>query len=151
MLTIASSHIRQQLPWFALLLTIATVLPSGIACGQEQADLCVKQGDAHIEAGEYDQAIVAYDEAIRLNPRSVGSYYGRGNAHLAQREYNLAIADYEAAIRLDPEFALAHNNRGLAYAEVGQHDQAMTDYDAAIRLDPEFALPYYNRASPTLK
>ena len=50
--------------------------------------------------GDYDRAIADYDEAIRLDPSSVGS--STGASPVRPRGVDRAIADYDEAIRLDP-------------------------------------------------
>ena len=94
---------------------------------------------------EYDQAIDDYNEAIRLNPKSVRAYNSRGNAWSRKLDYDRAIADYDKAIQLDPQFAKAYSNRGAAWSKKVNYDRAIADEDEAIRLDPQLAPAYVNR------
>ena len=97
--------------------------------------------------GRYEEAIVDYDEAVRLRPDYAEAHNNRGNVHHALGRYEEAIADYDEAIRLQPDDATAYNNRGKAHANLGWYEEAITDYDEAIRLQPDYATAYYNRGN----
>src|SRR5260221_725568 len=47
----------------------------------------------------FDQAIVDFNEALRVDPTYKRSYNSRGNAWKGKGELDLAIADYNEAIR----------------------------------------------------
>ncbi len=94
---------------------------------------------------KFDQAIVEFNEALRIDPTYKRSYNSRGNAWKGKGELDLAIADYNEAIRLDPSFAFPYNGRANAWYNKGEWDRAIADYDEVIRLDPSLAAPYANR------
>ncbi len=106
-----------------------------------------KSAYAAKDAGDFDQAISDYSEAIRLKPDDAIAYNNRGNAFLAKGDNDRAIADYDQAIRLKPDDAIAYNNRGNAFLAKGDNDRAIADYDQAIRLKPDYADAYYNRGN----
>ena len=94
---------------------------------------------------DFNEAINAYDEALRLNPSSVGAYNNRGFSKAKIGRFDEAIADYDEALRLDPDSVKAYYNRGNSKAEVGRFDEAIADYDEALRLNPDDANAYNNR------
>jgi tetratricopeptide (TPR) repeat protein len=96
---------------------------------------------------DYDQSILDYDEAIRLDPKYVHAWNNRGLAKAAKQDYDGAILDYDEAIRLDPKYVHAWNNRGLAKAAKQDYDGAILDCDEAIRLDPKYVRAWNNRGS----
>ena len=55
---------------------------------------------------KYDEAIKAYDEAIRLDPKDAGTWGTKGAALAGQGKYEEAIKAFDEAIRLDPDFCL---------------------------------------------
>src|SRR6266511_3782105 len=76
----------------------------------------VDQGNTDINNRDYDRAIAALSEAIRLDPKNARAFNNRGFAYARKGDMDRAIADYNEAIRLDPNYALASANRGIAYA-----------------------------------
>ena len=109
------------------------------------AEWHVKQGIQLFEQGEYEAAILEYDEAIRLDPEYARAYYDRGTVYGALGQYEQAIQEYNEAIRLDPEDVWALGNRGSSYFDLGQYQRAIQDFDEAARLNPEEGLIYANR------
>ncbi|KKF39692.1 hypothetical protein FK85_26610 [Halorubrum saccharovorum] len=97
----------------------------------------VNKGAAHAELEEYDQAIGAYQEALRIDGDS---------EHAATAETNLAYALWESgqgeqalehaerAVETDPRFAEAWYNRGFLLVERGLAEDAVSCFDNAIRL-----------------
>ena len=55
-------------------------------------------------------AIVAYDEAFRLQPDSAATHNARGTAHIYASNHSDSIADYTTAIELEPD-KVAHWRR----------------------------------------
>ena len=112
------------------------------------------RGMIYLEQGEYQLAIDAFDEAIRLDPQDAIAYYNRGIAYNGQgrgdtrgaARFNRAKQDFDQAIRLNPQ-ADAYYNRGVAYRNLGQYENAIEDFDEATSLDPQYAEAYYLRGS----
>ena len=86
--------------------------------------------------GRYDEAIQAFDAAIRLDPSSPLPYVGRGMVHLQMGEADLAITDDEAAMKIAPEDRFAQANRALARFYLGRFDAAAEDYATVHAHDP---------------
>jgi tetratricopeptide (TPR) repeat protein len=82
------------------------------------------QGNALNRQGKLDEAIKAYDEAIRLDPKYVAAWGNKGNALDGQGKYDEAIKAYDEAIRLDPKYAIAWNNKGIALEALGKTTEA---------------------------
>lgn len=109
-----------------------------------KAQEALRRGDSSSEKGDFESAIAAYSEAIRLKPDRADAYFGRGVAHAEKNKYDLAIADYTDAIRLSPNHA-TYFNRAIAYTVEKKYDLAVADWSKAIELSPD-AEAYFNRA-----
>jgi tetratricopeptide (TPR) repeat protein len=108
------------------------------------------RGDAARNNGDYDQAIIDYNEAARLEPNNAATYNSRGDAYYKKGDYDRAIADYTEAIKLDPNYAAAYGGRAAAYLAKGDLNRAIADCDQALKLDPELAPAYSTRGSAYL-
>src|SRR5437763_3489152 len=98
-----------------------TAQPATITCPACQSPISpsypadqalLDRGFAHLAGGDYEQAVQAYDEAIRLHPQTPSAYYHRGFAHVCRGRYDAALADFDTAVRLDATFADAYYSRG---------------------------------------
>ena len=116
-----------------------------LAGGSISAETYFLRGIVYHDLGNYDEAIAAYTQAIRLKPDHADAYNNRGLAKQNLGLHRAAITDYDAAIRLKPDEAEAYYNRGIAKYKLGQHRAAIADYDTAIHLKPDHANAYYNR------
>ncbi|MFJ8563111.1 tetratricopeptide repeat protein, partial [Streptomyces microflavus] len=60
------------------------------------------RGQAHRQAGRYDQAITDLTAALELDPTDAWALAARGQAHRQAGRYDQAITDLTAALELDP-------------------------------------------------
>lgn len=105
------------------------------------------RGFAAAEAGDLQEAIQEYTEAISLDPNYAYAYNNRGNRYADLGQYEEAIADLNTAIKLDPHDAAGYYNRGSCYYDSGQFLLALRDYTTASVLDPKDASTLNNRGS----
>lgn len=71
-------------------------------------------GNVLLDAGQIDQAIRAYQQALQISPQS-GLYFNLAMAFLRQKEYEKALSNYQQAVRLDPNYAAAHHGLAVCY------------------------------------
>src|SRR6516225_4448020 len=109
-----STAIMSCAGWVGLLLALA---PPAAAADAGAAKTAYEKGKACLDKKDYDAALAAFDEAIRLDPKDAKSYVGRGSAYDRKNEYDKAIADESEAIQLDPRNVEAYCERGIAYSD----------------------------------
>src|SRR6266702_718618 len=88
-----------------------------------------EEGNNHYNAKEYQEALAAYEQAIRLDPNYAFAYNGKGATLDDLKRFEEALAAYEQAIRLDSKYALAYNNKGLTLDKLGKSQEAKLAYD----------------------
>jgi tetratricopeptide (TPR) repeat protein len=101
------------------------------------------RGRAAIEKGDYDQAIVEYDAAIRVNPNVGEAFFNRAVSYSRKKDWGRAVSDYTSAIKLKQN---AFSSRGYAHIQLGRYTLALEDFAEAIRREPALARLYVNRA-----
>jgi len=74
------------------------------SCNKEDALI----GDRYFRNGEYQKAITAYTEYLRLKPDNIKSYYNRGRAYEELGDYVNAVLDFNEVLNLDPDHVQAH-------------------------------------------
>ncbi len=109
------------------------------------------RGAVYDEMGQYDLAIIDYDEIIKLQPSHYLAYYDRANMYSKLNHYKNAIRDYHEAIRLKPDFADAYYNRGTVYNHSGHYQLAIEDFNKAIDLKNNDASYFNNRGTVYFK
>ena len=130
-MTYVTSPYRGLPKWWEVCVMKATVIVTLLcsslilvlsACGSETgAEEFHNAGVALVNQGQTEEAIGAFDEAIRLDRQYGVAYNARGLAYSNLGQPQKAIEDYTVAILLDPQLAEAYRNRGLAYLNLGQN------------------------------
>ncbi len=96
-------------------------------------------------AGQYGEAIYAFNKSIELDPNNAKFYYNRGVTFGKTGEFQKAIYDYSKTIEIDPKYVLAYINRGTIYGRINNTQHAINDFSKAIEIDPNNAIAYFNR------
>ena len=113
----------------------------------EDAGAFKERGKEYLSQGQYQQAVDANSEAIRINPQFTDAYYNRGLAFILMGQYHRAIKDFDEAIALDGHDPDSYYNRGHALFMLHQRERAVADYDRAIQLDPDNGERYIGRGA----
>ena len=93
-----------------------------------------------------EEAILAYEQAITLNPNYAHAFKHLGIVKVHLDRYEEAIDDYDRAISLRPRYYEAYSYRGHAKHYLYKFEEAIKDYNIAIRLKPDYARAYTYRA-----
>ena len=96
-------------------------------------------GVALDQKGKTGEAILQYQEVLRLKPDYVRAFINLGIGLDKTGRTDQAIEQYQAALRLAPENVSARNNLGVALFKTGQTDAAIQQYQEVIRLAPDDA------------
>ena len=107
----------------------------------------LSKGNDYSFRKDYEQALQAYDSALRLDPQLVEAYNNRGIVKFELKQYSSAVADYTQALQFKPNYADALNNRGNAYIALEQFSNAEKDLKAALKLNDKSAVIHNNLGS----
>ena len=109
----------------------------------KDAALQNKIGDVLSELERYEEAVSAYDRAIRLNRGFVGAYRSKAAAleKLGQQQeafaaYGEALVAYDKALVSKPRDFFLHFFRSDALKHLDRYDKANATYDRAQHLAP---------------
>jgi tetratricopeptide (TPR) repeat protein len=104
-------------------------------------------GNELAAAGEVDQALVHYLEAVRIYPDYADGHYNLANTYAGLGQDDQAVYHYLEAVRIKPDYEKAYNNLGVALARRGNLDQAMVYFSEALRINPGSVDARYNLGS----
>jgi len=145
------------------------LLYAGPLCAGTEGDF-LQQGQAYLAEKAYDEAVKAFKQAIRIDPKAADaykglglSYYNLGNGETAIFPQILeeAIAAYNQALSISPDAETLYN-LGMSYLMTGEVTQARSVKQRLYPLDRDKAnllsfiigaesdTPNYGRHSTTL-
>jgi tetratricopeptide (TPR) repeat protein len=103
----------------------------------EAQEAWVNKGAAHAELEEFDEAIGAYQEALRIDDDSEHAASAEANLSYALWEFGRteeALEHAELAVEKDPRFPQGWYNRGFFLLERGLAEDAVDCFENAQRL-----------------
>ena len=110
----------------AMILTV-TLCACGKTSGgswQEQYDLGVR----YLSDGNYEEAIIAFTAAIKIDPQNVNAYIGRADTYVKRgstEDLLLAKEDYDRAIELESELWEAYQKQSIVLTKMGDYVEGL--------------------------
>lgn len=102
--------------------------------------------------GKYEEAIVCYDEALKMISQStqysdlvVWIQNGKGLVYDHLGRYEQAIACYDEALGSDPNYVNSLVSKGIILSKLGKNEEAVKLYDKALELEPGYSYAMLHR------
>ncbi len=96
------------------------------------------KGVSLFKLGQTDDALIAFNEAVNLNPDFAEAYYYRGFLYQTTYKYIESINDFEKAIKLKPDYAEAWFCKALSLGFLNDIEGSLYAADKAIEINPYF-------------
>jgi len=106
---------------------------------QKTPEEILAEAQAHMENGEWSDAVQKFSAILSKNPRYVPGYLLRGQALAELGEYELAIQSLSQAVIYGSEYPQVFVARGKIYLEVQQYREAADDFEQAVQMTPASA------------
>lgn len=139
-------------------LLILSTLLNGCATSsgdkKTSAALRLRIGTAHLQQGNYPQALAELLTAVELDPNSPIIHNNLALAYYVREKYVEAEHHLQTALELEPKYTDARNNLGRVYISLKKYDEAITELTATTQdltyPSPEkaysnLALAYYKK------
>ena len=108
------------------------------------------EGDELRKQQHYSQALQAYEEALRMDPRNFYAWNGKGTTLYNQGNYKKALEAYQRATEIDPENAIVWVSAGLVLNRLQRYQQALVHFERALSLDPNYVAAWNGKADAQL-
>ncbi|GFH17098.1 uncharacterized protein HaLaN_13654, partial [Haematococcus lacustris] len=100
------------------------------------ADALKAKGNAAFSAGQYEEAIDFFSQAIELDPKNHVLFSNRSAAAASLQRYSEALEDAKQCVALKPDWAKGYSRLGAAHFGLQQLDSAVKAYEDGLALDP---------------
>ena len=116
----------------AILIVVAASATGLLVYLRNQEATLLSAGYAALSAGDYEDAIQSFNQALAVQPDQVRQYddeviLARAQAHLGLGELEAAIEDLSHLLALDPNQTDLLLLRGAAYLDLGNREAGLAD------------------------
>lgn len=108
-------------------------------------------GLIHTLSGQYQEAIEAYNLALRINPHDIASLINKSTVHHDLKEYHFALQVADDAIKVNPQIPEAWISRGNALCNMYLFADSIESYRKACKLNPLSFEAWLNQILPLNK
>ncbi len=91
------------------------------------------------QTGKKSEALTAFEEALKANPKSVSAALELGAELESQGQSERALEVYGKVAAASPDDATSHAKLGAVFAARGMNDRAVTELETAVKLNPRDA------------
>ncbi|MBF0381793.1 MAG: tetratricopeptide repeat protein [Magnetococcales bacterium] len=106
----------------------------------KKANSWFETGTKYFKDGSYEEALEAYNVAIRLEPKHISAHNDRGIALLELERPEEALEAFNKALRLDHKFVNSHACKGITLKNLGRYEEALEAFGVALRFDPKYVV-----------
>jgi tetratricopeptide (TPR) repeat protein len=108
-----------------------------VEIGEGSPEFHLLMGKAHLNRGEYDDAVKELDAAARADPKLPFVHFNLGLAHTHKQDYERARDEFHKDIALEPDVPFSYEQLGSVETTTGNEDEAAKNYRHALKLDPQ--------------
>lgn len=101
----------------------------------------------YLALGDYENAILDYDKAIKLDPNVSDYYRQRALGHLLNSSLEMTKSDLEKAREMDEAVINEQNERGLSFFSEGNYQKAISNFTHFIEANSDSVIGYQNRGA----
>jgi tetratricopeptide (TPR) repeat protein len=120
--------------WCGAVVTVARAQVSATTA-KPASEQSVEDGNKYAQARQYDQAVDAYRQAIKLDPNLAAAYRGLGGVYVNMGRAADALGPLRTAVRLEPNHAFGHVNLAIALENLRRFDEALAELNEAKGLN----------------
>jgi tetratricopeptide (TPR) repeat protein len=104
-------------------------------------------GVVFLQSGNFAEAVVQIDLALKRNRHNVHALSNRGAALKELGRLDEAMASYDRLLKTAPDYAEGHSNRGVVLHALRRYQDALASYDHALTMRPDYVDALCSRAA----
>ena len=108
-----------------------------IEIGEGSPEFHLLMGKAHLNRGEYDNAVKDLEAAAAADPKLPFVHFNLGLAYVHKQDYGRARAEFRKDIAIEPDVQFDYEQLGSLESTAGNEAEAAKNYRSALKLDPQ--------------
>jgi tetratricopeptide (TPR) repeat protein len=107
-----------------------------IQIGEGSPEFHLLMGKAHLNRGEYDDALKDLEAAAKADPKLPFVHFNLGLAYFHKQDYDRARAEFHKDITIEPDVSFSYEQLASLESTAGNDDEAVKNYRSALKLNP---------------
>ncbi len=95
------------------------------------------KGFALMKMGKYNEAIVEYNEALKIKPRAVTVWANKGMAYSLSGLFSDAFESFEIALSIEPNNLDVLNGKAVTYQKLFKYKEALDVLEYMLKVNPK--------------
>ena len=142
LISIMQLHIGEKAKFFKLTpMAMTMLLPPMNKSHYLTLTLLLPKASFLFDIYRYDEAALAYDQALQVHPNDITAHFMKGISLLNLARNEEALACFDQVMQLDPDDMFTHHNRGIALFGIGRHEEALAAFKKALSLFYDTNIP----------
>jgi tetratricopeptide (TPR) repeat protein len=108
-----------------------------VEVGEGSPEFHLLMGKAHLNRGEYDDAVTELSAAAKADPKLPFVHFNLGLAYVHKQDYERARNEFHKDIAIESDVPFSYEQLGNMESTVGNADEAAKNYRSALKLDPQ--------------
>ncbi|HMB82442.1 MAG TPA: tetratricopeptide repeat protein [Terriglobales bacterium] len=108
-----------------------------VEIGEGSPEFHLLMGKAHLNRGEYDEAVKELEAAAQADPKLPFVHFNLGMVYTHKQDYDRARDEFHKDIAIEPDVPFTYDQLGGVESTVGNEDEAAKNYRNALKLDPQ--------------
>jgi tetratricopeptide (TPR) repeat protein len=108
-----------------------------VEIGEGSPEFHLLMGKAHLNRGEYDDAVKDLEAAAQADPKLPFVHFNLGLAYVHKQDYERARDEFHKDIAIEPDVPFSYEQLGSVESTAGNEDEAAKNYRSALKLDPQ--------------
>lgn len=103
----------------------------------EKVQSVMSRGQFYLRRGNREQALAAFDQAVRIAPNFAEAWNARATLHFMVGNYRRSLGDIRRALHLEPRHFGALAGKGLCHMALGEPREAMAAFERSLAIHPK--------------
>ncbi len=100
-------------------------------------DELLRQASNLLEVSKYQEALVIFEQVVKVKPDSFNAWYLRGYALNKLGRHQEAVSSCDQSLKIKPNYVLALREKGIAFNKLQRYEAAVTVFEQALKIDSQ--------------